>query len=102
VRNPMYVSAFLILMGLGVWTGAVSVFLYSLLLALSYHLFVRFYEEPHLQRVFGQSYAEYCAGVPRWWPRLTAWQRLSNLDTVSTGSGSDLVSDHHASFPNDS
>jgi len=34
---------------------------------------VRYYEEPHLQRVFGQPYAEYCAGVPRWWPRVTPW-----------------------------
>jgi protein-S-isoprenylcysteine O-methyltransferase Ste14 len=75
VRNPMYVSAVLIVLGIGLWTGAASLFGYSLLLALSYHLFVRYYEEPHLQRVFGQSYAEYCAGVPRWWPRVTPWLR---------------------------
>ena len=64
VRNPMYISAVLIVLGIGLWTGAASLFGYSLLLALSYHLFVRYYEEPHPQRVFGQSYAEYCAGVP--------------------------------------
>ncbi len=73
VRNPMYVSAVLIVLGIGLWTGAASLFGYSLLLALSYHLFVRYYEEPHLRRVFGQSYGEYCAGVPRWWPRITPW-----------------------------
>jgi len=43
--------------------------------------------------------------------RLVEWTRLffelclkspkSFLDTVSTGSGSDLVSDQHAMFPND-
>ena len=74
VRNPMYVSAILILLGIGLWTGAAILFGYSLLLALSYHVFVRYYEEPHLQRVFGQSYAEYCAKVPRWWPRATPWR----------------------------
>ena len=74
VRNPMYVSAILIVFGIGLWTGAASLFGYSLLLALSYHLFVRFYEEPHLRRVFGQSYEEYSAAVPRWWPRVTPWQ----------------------------
>lgn len=73
VRNPMYVSAVLIVFGIGIWTGTASLFGYSILLALSYHLFVRYYEEPHLQRVFGQSYAEYCAAVPRWWPRITPW-----------------------------
>src|SRR5678815_5031992 len=73
VRNPMYVSAVLIVLGIGLWTGATSLFGYSLLLALSYDLFVRYYEEPHLRRVFGQSYEEYCAGVGRWWPRVTPW-----------------------------
>jgi protein-S-isoprenylcysteine O-methyltransferase Ste14 len=70
VRNPMYISAVLIVLGIGLWTGVASVFGYALLLALSYHLFVRYYEEPRLQREFGASYADYCAAVPRWWPRL--------------------------------
>jgi protein-S-isoprenylcysteine O-methyltransferase Ste14 len=73
VRNPMYVSALLIVLGIALWTGATSLFGYSLILALSYHLFVRYYEEPHLRRVFGHSYEEYCAGVRRWWPRVTPW-----------------------------
>lgn len=73
VRNPMYVSASLIVLGIGLWTGAAILFGYSLLLALSYQLFVRYYEEPRLQRVFGRSYAEYCAAVPRWRPRVTPW-----------------------------
>jgi protein-S-isoprenylcysteine O-methyltransferase Ste14 len=74
VRNPMYVSAVLIVLGTGLWTGAASLFGYALLLALSYHLFVRYYEEPRLQREFGASYADYCAGVPRWWPRVAPWR----------------------------
>ena len=73
VRNPMYVSAVLIVGGLGLWTGAASLFGYALLLIGSYHLFVRYYEEPHLLHMFGQSYEEYCASVPRWWPRVTPW-----------------------------
>ena len=73
VRNPMYVSAFLIVSGIGLWTRAMSLFAYSLLLTLSYQIFVRYYEEPRLRRVFGQSYLDYCAAVPRWWPRATPW-----------------------------
>jgi len=53
VRNPMYVSAFLIVSGIGLWTRAASLFAYSLLLTLSYNVFLRYYEEPRLRRVFG-------------------------------------------------
>ena len=74
VRNPMYVSAILIVFGTGLWTGAVILFGYAVLLAVSYHLFVSYYEEPHLQQKFGGSYADYCAAVPRWWPRVTPWR----------------------------
>ena len=38
-------------------------------------LFVKFYEEPTLQKMFGADYEEYCANVPRWLPRLRAWSR---------------------------
>jgi protein-S-isoprenylcysteine O-methyltransferase Ste14 len=66
VRNPMYVAAVLIVLGAAVWTGAVLLLGYALLLALGYDLFVRYYEEPRLARIFGASYAEYCRAVPRW------------------------------------
>jgi protein-S-isoprenylcysteine O-methyltransferase Ste14 len=32
------------------------------------------YEEPKLRRTFGDEYFEFCRNVPRWVPRLTAWQ----------------------------
>src|SRR5687768_1180366 len=45
VRNPMYVSAIAIVLGLALWTGAVSLLVYAAGLAVLYSLFVRFYEE---------------------------------------------------------
>jgi protein-S-isoprenylcysteine O-methyltransferase Ste14 len=33
-------------------------------------MFVLVYEEPALERQFGQSYVVYKANVRRWWPRL--------------------------------
>lgn len=68
-RNPMYVSAVLVVLGAAVWTGAAVLLGYAALLALAYHLFVRLYEEPRLRRSFGASYKAYCAAVPRWLPR---------------------------------
>jgi protein-S-isoprenylcysteine O-methyltransferase Ste14 len=69
VRNPMYVSANLITFGIALVCRSAAVLGYAVLLAVAYHLFVTLYEEPKLRRVFGDSYARYCAGVPRWIPR---------------------------------
>jgi protein-S-isoprenylcysteine O-methyltransferase Ste14 len=73
VRNPMYVAAVLVDVGLALWTGSLVVLLYVVVLAVMYNAFVRGYEEPNLRRNFGESYAEYVAAVPRWIPRLRPW-----------------------------
>ena len=45
-------------------------FLFLLLLGLPLaHYQVARVEEPRLRQRFGQSYADYCAMVPRWLPR---------------------------------
>ena len=49
-------------------TGRVVLFGYAALLAVGYHLFVTYYEEPTLGRLFGEAYAHYRATVPRWLP----------------------------------
>jgi len=36
----------------------------------TFHLFVLFYEEPTLRRLFGEQYDAYCAEVPRWVVRI--------------------------------
>jgi protein-S-isoprenylcysteine O-methyltransferase Ste14 len=38
-------------------------------------LFVRLYEEPTLRKMFGAQYEEYCRNVPRWIPRMRAWNQ---------------------------
>ena len=32
------------------------------------HLFVVWFEEPTLRRMFGQEYEDYCRKIGRWWP----------------------------------
>ncbi len=77
VRNPMY---------LGFLTGWISLWvvfgranLTALVIALTAGIgvsaFVVLYEEPTLRRTFGAAYDEYCANVPRWIPRILAWQK---------------------------
>ena len=69
VRNPQYVGVALVIVGEAVLTGMVVLFAYAALMALGYHLFVRYYEEPTLGRLFGEPYARYREAVPRWLPR---------------------------------
>jgi len=74
LRALFFIVAVQLVSGAGLWTGAVSHYAYALFLALSYHLFVRYHEEPRLRRGFGSDYADCCAGVPRWWPRASPWR----------------------------
>ena len=60
------------------WIAAVpSVlgFAVALVAVVGVALFVRFYEEPTLREKFGADYEEYCRHVPRWIPRLRAWNQ---------------------------
>jgi protein-S-isoprenylcysteine O-methyltransferase Ste14 len=69
VRNPQYVGVVLVVVGQALLTGVAVLFGYAALLAIGYHLFVRYYEEPTLGRLFGEPYARYREAVPRWLPR---------------------------------
>ena len=69
-RNPMYLSASLIVIGLGLWLQAPWLLGWAAVITIAYNLFVRYYEEPHLRSRFGAEYAAYLREVPRWWPRL--------------------------------
>jgi len=68
-RNPQYVGVVLVVLGEALLTGMVVLFGYAALMAVGYYLFVRYYEEPTLTRLFGEPYARYRQAVPRWLPR---------------------------------
>jgi protein-S-isoprenylcysteine O-methyltransferase Ste14 len=69
VRNPMYVGGFILLMGFGLYHHSVSILALALLLALLFHLFVLWVEEPGLEQRFGSSYRDYKNSVNRWLPK---------------------------------
>lgn len=72
VRNPMYLSVTLILLGeaLLAWSGALLIY-WGLWFA-GVNVFVLAYEEPALRRRFGEDYGRYCLTVNRWLPRRPA------------------------------
>lgn len=69
IRNPMYIGVFLIALGQAVLFRSLTLFRYAAGFWLAAHLFVLLYEEPTLERKFGEEYRNYKQRVPRWFPR---------------------------------
>jgi protein-S-isoprenylcysteine O-methyltransferase Ste14 len=69
VRNPMYLSVTMIVLGEVLLTRSLALAVYWVIWFLCVNLFVIGYEEPTLRRQFGASYDEYCQRVGRWIPR---------------------------------
>lgn len=70
VRNPIYISACLILLGEALLFQSLEMFYYLFGGIVVFHLFVVFVEEPFLRNKFGDDYERYCNSVRRWVPRL--------------------------------
>jgi protein-S-isoprenylcysteine O-methyltransferase Ste14 len=73
VRNPMISGVLMIIAGEALFHGSVSLGLWLLTFFLLNQIYFLIYEEPNLESRFEDEYRSYKAGVPRWIPRLTAW-----------------------------
>lgn len=69
VRNPMYLSVTVVVLGEVLLTGSRPLFIYWAVWFVAVNLFVIGYEEPILRRRFGESYEHYTREVRRWLPR---------------------------------
>jgi protein-S-isoprenylcysteine O-methyltransferase Ste14 len=83
VRNPQYLGVIFVALGEALLSGRIILFGYSIFLAMGYHLFVRFYEEPTLRRTFGEEYVRYCAAVSRWLPRRSTYCKRQKSDEAA-------------------
>jgi protein-S-isoprenylcysteine O-methyltransferase Ste14 len=70
VRNPMYLSVSMIVIGEAAVARSIALAVYWSAFFLMANLFVIFYEEPNLRRRFGASFDEYANRVGRWIPRV--------------------------------
>lgn len=68
VRNPMYLGAFLVLAGYALCAVSFAALLVAFGMLAAAHLFTVFYEEPALQRRFGEGYRAYRSRTRRWIP----------------------------------
>jgi len=77
VRNPMITGVFCILLGEAVFFGWLPLLGWFGFAVAVNMIYIPFIEEPGLVKRFGDDYLLYKQNVPRWIPRLTAWDGLS-------------------------
>ncbi|KMP11724.1 hypothetical protein UR09_02620 [Candidatus Nitromaritima sp. SCGC AAA799-A02] len=77
-RNPMMTGVWCVLTGESILFGSVPVFIWFLVFLTACLVLIPFWEEPDLEHRFGESYHEYKKHVPRWIPRFTPWEGLSD------------------------
>lgn len=65
-RNPMYVGLLVMLLGESVFFKSWILLSYSIAIFISFHFFIKLFEEPRLKKDFGREYFIYSDRVPRW------------------------------------
>jgi protein-S-isoprenylcysteine O-methyltransferase Ste14 len=74
VRNPMITAVAVLLVGEALLLGSVWILIWAAaFLTINFTYFLCF-EEPGLERRFGERYRAYKRNVPRWIPRLDPWR----------------------------
>jgi protein-S-isoprenylcysteine O-methyltransferase Ste14 len=74
VRNPMYLSVTMLVLGEALLAGSAGLAIYWLVWFASANVFVMAYEEPALRRRFGVDYERYAQAVRRWLPRVRPYE----------------------------
>ncbi len=65
-RNPMYLGAWIILLGYVFWYQSEIFILYAVVVGLFFQVIITLYEEPRLEKQYGEAYKAYRQRVPRW------------------------------------
>jgi len=73
MRNPMYLGVVVLVIGWCVFYGSPILLLYTISLAIGFHIRVVRFEEPWLKKEFGDQWEKYHKNVHRWLPRITPW-----------------------------
>lgn len=77
VRNPMISAVLTVLVGEAILFGSVGLAIWAAAFGAVNHAYFVVFEEPGLERRFGDGYRAYKRTVPRWIPRRAALGRLS-------------------------
>ena len=77
VRNRMITGVFCILLGESAFFGSLPLLGWLGFVVAVNMIYIPLVEEPGLAKRFGDDYLLYKRNVPRWIPRLRAWEGLS-------------------------
>jgi protein-S-isoprenylcysteine O-methyltransferase Ste14 len=76
VRNPMISAVLTMLIGESVLLGSRVLAIWAGTFFLLNAIYFLAFEEPDLERRFGEDYRRYKVAVPRWIPRRTPWENV--------------------------
>ncbi len=74
VRNPMISGVICVLLAEALLFQSLPLTVWAALLVAANTFYIPKFEEPGLERRFGEAYRIYKASVPRWIPRLKPWR----------------------------
>jgi protein-S-isoprenylcysteine O-methyltransferase Ste14 len=69
VRNPMILGVLTVLIGEAISILSVNILIWAIIFFIINNLWFVLFEEPDLEKRFGEEYKEYKRNVPRWIPR---------------------------------
>jgi protein-S-isoprenylcysteine O-methyltransferase Ste14 len=81
VRNPMILGVFTVLIGESISILSFRILAWALCFFLFNNIFFLVYEEPDLEKKFGDEYREYKKNVRRWTPRLKPFKPVQQNKT---------------------
>jgi protein-S-isoprenylcysteine O-methyltransferase Ste14 len=79
VRNPMIMGVLTVLTGESIAILSFNIFIWTVIFFIINNILFVLYEEPNLEKRFGNEYREYKNNVPRWIPRLKPFKPESGL-----------------------
>ncbi|HCT30950.1 MAG TPA: isoprenylcysteine carboxylmethyltransferase family protein [Bacteroidales bacterium] len=79
VRNPMIMGVMTVLIGESIVILSIKILVWAAVFFLINNIYFVIYEEPNLEKKFGDEYREYKKNVPRWIPRLKPFTANSEL-----------------------
>ncbi len=75
IRNPMISGVLTVLLGESIIFLSINILIWSIIFFFINNFYFILYEEPNLEKRFGDEYKEYKRNVPRWIPRFK-WYKL--------------------------
>lgn len=75
VRNPMIIGVILLLISESIILQSWEIFSWMIVFVIINSAYFVLFEEPNLERRFGEEYLSYKLNVPRWLPRISAYQK---------------------------